>query len=150
MKLEEINGGVNTQIAVNSIQGALRELGVTDLATYHAFHGDGREEFYVATDAGLYVARYTPRADPASERKLEGELTPWIDVAGARIITVGFTTGTEGATLTVSIAEPDMTATVPGHRDQKPLADFAAIVMRRQGAWMRPAAEEGSEAVEER
>ena len=68
---------VNTR-APAFVRDHLVSAGLEELAAIDFWDEDVRR-FFVATDAGLYVAVFTPCRDIRFEPKLEATITPWQD-----------------------------------------------------------------------
>jgi len=104
--------------------------GLEELASFDFWDEDVRR-FYVATDAGLCVAVFTPRRDIRFEPRLETTVIPWQDVAGVQMeITseIG-----EDTVLCLKIAEPVFERSSRRDRDLKALAEFGKVCLLRHG-----------------
>ncbi len=124
MKISEIasdpdRGGFRAELAM-----ALKHAALDEIASFLLWDQD-HAEAYVATAQGLYVARYTRGS------KLAGELTPWIEVAGVRVITTN--EPTPGYTLRLGTPAVELTQFFPGRPDYGALRDLATEVIRRYG-----------------
>ncbi len=103
---------------------ALKHAALDELASVLLWDQD-HAEAYVATAQGLYVATYTRGS------KLNGELTPWVEVAGARVITTN--EPTPGYTLRLSSPAVELTEFFPGRPGYRALRELASEVIRHYG-----------------
>jgi hypothetical protein len=130
--LYDMNGfqhDVNARAPV-FVRDHLALLGLEELASVD-FWDEDLQRFFVATDAGLFVAAFTPRRDIRFEPKLEATITPWQDVRGVHV-TIVSEIGDQ-TMVSLKIDEPESERSSSRDRELKPLAEFGKVCLLRQG-----------------
>ena len=137
MKLSEMNELDVLGVRVG-IEEQLRASGQTELASVLVPEGSAGTGVYIATDVGFYVG-----TDTSSGRgKLEGELTPWGEVYGARMALAGFRNEYSTVLYRSTVPEVSVSASGAGSDRFRALVDLANLAMRYARGWMvTPSAE---------
>jgi len=112
------------------VRDHLVSIGLEELASIDFWDEDVRR-FFVATDAGLYVAVFTPRRDIRFEPKLEATVTPWQAVHGVHV-TIVSEIGDQ-TVVSLKIDEPEFERSSNRDRELKPLAEFGKVCLLRHG-----------------
>ena len=112
------------------VRDHLVSAGLEELASIDFWDEDLRR-FFVATDAGLYVAVFTPRRDIRFEPKLDATITPWQDVHGVHVTIV--TEIGDQTVVSLKIDEPEFERSSSRDRELKPLTEFGKVCLLRHG-----------------